>query len=280
MEEKKSINDEVDLMDYLIVLKKRKYFVMGFVCLSLFLMLIISLLIPKKYKVDSLIKLGKVNNAYTINPKNAIELLNTQLAGKAVIADLKKKKLFDKLKSFLSDTNKMPLFLRINKIKQTEQISKTDFIKIEVIFTDPQLTYEICQSLVNFIVDFGNKRINKENYLVENQIQENEESFNEINVKLNKVYAILKSLKMESQLKIGFYQNIFLESLIINLEKEQDQVHRNQYDLKKYLLKIEKFEVLNKPILPFKKFKPKIIKNLLITLIISFFLGIFLVFFL
>jgi|GEM_PF-569718 len=198
-------SDEIDLMDYLKVMIKRKQLIV-----VVFLVMIItagafSFLMPKVYKIDTVLEVGGIDGGSIEDP--------VQIVGK-----------------IQGDTYGIPVREKLGisegeypKIK-TENPKDTNLVAIEVKSSKPQLAKTILEEINNLILERHQERVRAKKELIEHNIKTTEAKIHlvesDIEKTRNKIQPIESDIKrLENKINYTEEEKKNLEAKVEALEK-------------------------------------------------------------
>lgn len=139
-EEQFEYEDEIDLMDYMKVIIKRKRLIFGVFLAMVIIAAIFSFTSPKVYKIDTTLEIGKIGGQIVEEPSQVMEKIDDGIYG-----------WFPGMK--------------------VSNPANTNLIKIEAISKDPQETKEILANINESILADHNAKINSQKNLLEKEIE-------------------------------------------------------------------------------------------------------------
>jgi len=261
-EEKKfetCIENEIDLYELFLKLKKHFKFIVGFVLVMTFVAGLISFLLPPVYKSGiALRKSGSINFEET---KAIIDYLDNLLKNK------KYKEVAKELKLPLKTVKK----LKEIKIVVDRKTKSKDVFSLEVYTYDRTLIPQVINTVLSYIKE------NSYTQMVTNQ------RLKEIDIWIKNIEADIEKLKKFKTVlynKLEDKRDLYLsfnpievEERIIDLQAKIEQLKLERELVRKVLVP------LNDPIIPDKPFKPKKAFIIAIVFISSLFMAIFLALF-
>jgi capsular polysaccharide biosynthesis protein len=145
--------DEIDLMDYVKVLLKRKLLIFGIFLAAAIAAGVFSFISPKVYKIDTTLEIGKIDNELLEGPPQLIE----EIKG-------------DVYKSFIQEK----LNLSEEKYPQikAENPKDTNLIKIEIESERPELAKNILSEISNLILKEHQEQFDQRRSKIEENIKE------------------------------------------------------------------------------------------------------------
>ena len=198
--------DEIDLMDYVVVILKKKWLI-----LSVFLLAVISagifsyFIAPKVYKIDTALEIGRIEEQSIRNPEEAKEKID-------------------------SDIYEIPVRekLKISEIKypkiETENPKGTNLIKISIESSDTQKAKNILEEINNLILAAHQETINTQKELIENNIKTLEDKIKLVESDIEKTKNKIKPMdadieRIENKIKYAEEEKNNLEAKVEALQK-------------------------------------------------------------
>jgi LPS O-antigen subunit length determinant protein (WzzB/FepE family) len=260
-------DDEIDLYDIFLVLKKRSRFILSVFLITVLAAGIVSFIMTPVYNSSFIIK-GPV--IFFANNRTA-PLISTEEQGKLIdelnnavkegmiahIADLLK----------ISADNAMKIRLLYTKIPKD---SWKNYIEIVMEIEDPTIIVSIKDGINGYLNrnEYVSERQNLTRSNLIRRKKEIQKKINEIDEFKNILTAQIKQGKREN---LGFNPMV-MERDVINLRQELN-------DIEDKIQLVKGFEIMVEPFIPEKPAKPRKILNIAAAGIISLFFGVLLVFF-
>lgn len=264
MENQEKYNDEINLLDYFNVLKKRKKLILIIVAVSVVIVVIYSLLATKIYEAKAVIMSATqqreqgsmstiamqfgISTPSTSNVSEVVSLLNSNILMEKVIKRYNLLPVFfEKGLKEIPDGNKMWHGIRYLKdIYKVKYNQKDSTIELSVEFKDPKKAADILNFILTELTDYMSseaKRVAETNkkYL-ESLIDKNTDPL--IRQKIYSLIAQQIETSMMAEVKENFA-----------------------------------FKIIDPPKVPDKKIKPKRRMNIILSFVISLFAGVFIAFF-
>lgn len=266
MDQQESIQgdyDEIDLMDYLKVMIKRKWLILIIFILSAIAAGIFSYLSPKIYKIDTSLEVGKVAEKIVEAPSQVVEKIKGDVYGGLIREKLK-----------ISEEE-------YPKIK-AENPKDTNLIKIEIESAKPDLAKDILGKINNSILAEHQEKIKIKKELLEKDIER-------IKIKVASEEEEKKNLeaKVEALEKVLPYQEtpgsqfaLFdTKEKLENKKQEIENLYLKINSLEGSLEDIRPTKIIKSPTVSEEPIKPKPLLNIVIAAVLGLFVGIFLAFF-
>ena len=255
--------EEIDLMDYVKVLLKRKRLIFVLFFLAVILAGVFSFLMPKVYKIDTSLEIGSIGGQVVEAPGQVVEKIKGDVYGILVREKLGiSEKEYPKMKA--------------------ENPKDTNLVKIEVESDKPELVKTILEETNNLILKEHQEKIEVKKGLLENDIERLktktlslEEEKKNLEAKVEALQKILPYQETPGSQFALFDTKEKLEKKkqeIENLYLEINSLQRTSEDIK--LTKIVKIPTISE-----KPVKPKLVLNIVIAGVLGIFIGVFLVFF-
>ena len=259
MQEQNYQNDEINLMDYIRVIIKRKKIVVSIFIICVAAAMIVSFRMsrmPKVYQIDSTVRTGSIGGSlFTVNE---------------VIEKLKNRNL---LQSTISEINRDITVEGLKNTIKIESIKGTNLFKLQMEFTEPDLAINILNKIESEFVSDGNIVYEKNITLVKERIQS-------LYMRKENVSEQIKVLNQKiSNNKIG-PDYPFIQDTLTNYETIYSNLSEAEYSLRKGLLSAKNFKIIELPAKSTNPInKPKIRQMIIISAVVGLMLGIFIAFF-
>ncbi len=257
--------DEIDLYELWLILKKRWKYVFGTTLLFIIAAVIYIFAATPIYKIDFSVKLpiDPLKEKLILSAQETKVYLNNlnSLIENHEYGELSKKLKLDK-----------KLLKHLVKVNANTQRGDTSFVSISVDYKDKDPKFE--NSIANAILNYLNsnpllqEKIKLEKDTLLQNIQQTQKKLEELS-KLRQL--IIKRLKNSRGNIIGF-NVVDIENLIYVLEISLD-------DYKSKLKELKGYTILTSPSIPTKPYKPKKALILAVASVSGLFLGIFIAFF-
>ena len=288
--------DEIDLMDYVKVILKRKGMIFGIFFIAVLSAAAFSFYMPKVYKIDTGLEIGVIE----IKEKG-VELVEapTQVVGK-IDGDVYGISVREKLE--ISET-------QYPKIK-TENPKDTNLVNIEIESSEPEKAKQILQEINQLIltehqekVKIKKELLEKNIELLKKDIEVVQRNIERIRIKIgslqkervvleNKVVALQKILVYQQtpgtqfalfdtqeklQQKIQEIEDRYLE--INSLETKINSLQNQINSLQNTIETIQATKIVKSPAVSENPVKPRPLLNIVIACVLGLFIGTFLAFF-
>ena len=233
-------NDEINLMDYIKVIIKRKKLIIGIFIICVVATTIVSFRMPKVYQIDSTARIGSIGGSL-FSVGEMIEKTKNRNLLQSVIQEI--------------DTN-----ITVESLKEAVKIEKvegTNFLKVQMESVEPGIAIDILNKIESKLVLDGNEFYEKNITLINERIQE-------LHARKENVS---KQIKMLNQNTLTNYETIYSE------------LSAAEYSLKKNLLLANNFKIIESPAKSINPIKPKKKQMVTISAVVGLMLGIFIAFF-
>jgi len=269
--------DEIDLMDYVKVLLKRKWLILAIFLSAAIVAEVFSFLMPKVYKIDTALEIGQVAGVPIEDPGQVVEKIKGDVYG-----------IFAREKLGIPE-EKYP------KIK-TENPKDTRLISLAIESAEPQQAKNILEEINNLILAEQQEKIKVKKGLLENNIEVAKKDIERIKAKIGFLEEERKNLeaKVEALQKILPYQQdpgtqFALFDTKEKLEQKKQEIE-NRYleinslenqinSLQGQIEDIRPTQVIESPTVSASPIKPRPLLNIVIAAILGLFIGVFLAFF-
>lgn len=259
---------EINLMDYVKVIIKRKQMIFGVLLVVLIAVAVYSFFIcPKVYKIDTLIKIGKIGGTLIEEPGQLLEEIKAGAYNFPIIEKLN-----------LSEGI-------IPKIK-IESPAGTDLLIIKTESSTPEIDKTILEELNNLILIEHSKKFETRKELVKKDIERLKNKtalLEEEKINLEKKEKSLEWLSPYERVKEQFTGSLFtlydVKEKLSARKQEIENLYREINSLEGSLLEnIQPTKVLKSPTISEKPIKPRPVLNIVIGAVLGIFLGVFFAF--
>lgn len=276
--------DEINLINYVKVILKRKWLIFFVFMVVIIAAIIISFLMPKVYKINTSLQMVKGGATQIIGK------INGDTYGVFVRNDLK------------IPENQYP------KIK-ADNPKDTNLINIEIDSSEKEFAKSILEKINNLIISENQEEIKSEKELIDKNIQllkQNIETSKKETERINTKIGFLKEEKNNLEAKVDALQKVLLyqqdpgtqfalfntkeelankkqeiENAYLQINSIEEKINsiQNQIDsLLIQLSQIKPIEVIKAPIISENPISPKPLLNIIIAGVLGLFIGIFLAF--
>jgi len=239
---------EINLIDYIKVILKRKKLVFMVFLVVIVMVGAYSFLMPKVYRVDSVLEIGKLNGK-----ERTLEDLN-QLAQK--------------------------IKLEYPQVS-VENPKETNLLVIEIHSSDPWQAKAILQEINNKVLQVHQKKFNAEKEIFEQEITRIENKVNSLKQEEKNLQAKIDALEKTAVYYHTPGSQFALYSAKEKLEKKKQEIedlYSEINSLKASLQEIKPTQIVKQPSISDKPIKPKWLLNIAFAIVLGLFLGIFLAF--
>ena len=283
--------EEIDLMDYVKVILHRKWLILGIFFGAVIIAGILSWYLPKVYKIDTFLEVGKITGEVIEVPGHVVEKINGDVYGNTVKGKLN-----------ISEENWPKITVENQK--------DTNLIIMEIDSTKPQQAKNILEVMNDLILTEHQEKIKSKKELLENNIKllENDieiskKDIERVKIKISsleeerknleaKVDTLQKILPFQQDLGTQFAlfdakekleqkrQEIEDRYLEINSLENQTNSLQNQINtLRDQIDNIINTAVIKVPTISTRPIRPRLVLNVIIAGILAIFIGVFLAFF-
>lgn len=305
------MNDyEVNLIDYVKVILKRKKLIFFIFVLAIIAVFVFSLLSPKIYEIDTSLEIGKINKDLIENPEQLIEKIdndvyNTEYINidKIAVSNPKGTKLvrmkiesadYQKAKSILEEISNSILKEHLEKIDAQKDLIQKDIEKLEnkikLVDSNIKRTQNKIGPIKSDVKRIENKIIHagQEQKNLESKINALEEVM--VYDQTPGTQFALFDAKEKLENKRKEVENLYLSinSLertiedyniqVNNLEAGKEDLRLRINSLNKFLQEIEPTKIVKRVTISKYPIRPRILLNTAIAAVLGIFLGIFLAF--
>lgn len=254
---------EIDLREYILLVWKHKFFIVGLMILAVLLSFLFSTFImAPSYETKAKIQLSNFEGLYS-EPNTAVQLLTSTGLMREVMKDLETEMSAAKLNSY------------INNNLSVSQIGETSIISISVQNNEAELTLEIAERLIN-------KFKNDSNDYFQAKIESEREFISDLKGELAEINNNIENNKglIEESREAGDYENT---SLLIqentSLQNSRKELRMLIEERESELLSFYPLEVLDAPYLPEDPVSPNVKLNVAIAAVLALMLAVFIIFF-
>ncbi len=311
--------EEIDLMDYVKVLLKRKWTIFGIFLVAAIAAGIFSFILPKVYKIDTFLEIGQIAGEAVEVPGQVIEKIKVDVYGIFVREKLGiPEEKYPKIKTENpKETNLITLVIESAKTPESKNILEkiNNLIldehqekiktKKELIEQDIKTTEEKIKLVESDIEKTKNKTkpINEDIERIENKIENANEEKKNLEAKIEALQKILPyqqdpgtqfalfDTKEKLANKKQEIENLYLTINALRRSKEDLEVQINSLKtnieslnaqinaLRASLDEIKPTQVIKSPTVSGEPIKPRPVLNIVIAAVLGLFVGVFLAFF-
>ena len=255
MQEQNYHDDEINLMDYIKVIIKRKITIIGVLIICVVATTIISFRMPKVYQVNSTVRIGTIGGSLF-----SVE----EIREKAKNRNL--------LQSVISEIDKNITVESFKKAIKIENIKGTSFLRLQMESTEPDVVVNVLNKIESKLVLEGNEIYEKNMTLINERIQE-------LRLRKENVSKQIEMLNQKiSNNKTGSNYPL-IQNTLTNYETIYSELSETGYLLKKDLLAAKNFKIIELPAKSINPIKPNKRQMVTISAILGLMLGIFIAFF-
>ncbi len=259
-------DEEIDLWEYFLVLKKRLKLIFGIFVIAVLLTGIISYLMTPVYRSSFIIKVPTI----TPSPTKEMPIISTTETERLIksLNDLRNEESFKDLSEKL--LIKEEKARQIASLKAKTLRNEKHSVEISLDVHNPVLIKEISDGIMKFLNQnqYVIDKISSERDRLINLKEEFEPRIKEMERVKN---AIIEQIRKQGMKNLSFNP--------VEMERELINLKQRLMDIEKNSKLIKGFEILSEPVIPKKPVKPKKALNIAIAGITSLFFGIFLAFF-
>ena len=245
---------EIDLCEYLIIIKKRKKLLLGIVLLSLIAATVIQILKPKEFEANAIIKLDTIIN---IPKEESMQVLKrTQIP-----------------ESYFRNKTGSAGSLDVKII--TEDIPNSNLIKLRVLYSDTNAALNICNYVATSFLDSRNKTYHEAVSFLNDRIQDLNSRNKGINLTMESLRKKIMSYSRSSSISgtasyikaLADYENIY------------NALDNEMFGLITKLSNSSESRLIGPPLLNKNLLKPDFIKGLITAGLLGLLAGILIIFF-
>ena len=279
--------DEIDLMDYVRVILKRKVFILALFLIAIIAAGIFSFLSPKTYKIDTILEIGKVGENIVESPEQLIGRIEGDVYGVLIRAKLN------------IPEAEYPII-------KTENPKDTSIIKIKIESKDINLSRKVLDEKNELIIADHQEKIELEKEILNKKIETTEENIKILEKDIERVEIKITSLEQEQknlEAKIDALEGVLIYQqdpgtqfalfdakekleakkqeienryLDINALKNQINDLELQIDsLKKQMKNVQPTSIIKTPTVSEEPIRPRPFLNMAIAGILGLFVGVF-----
>ena len=256
--------DEIDLMEYINVIIRRKKLILGIFLAAVGIAVIVNLRMPKVYEVTSTIQLGSLNGPLIKNEDAKAIILN-QNALLSVINELNLKTIPDGLQKDI----------------KVSDISGTELLKIQITYPGIDTALKINDAITKPLIAEGQSIYKERTSIISERLKELYEAIKNAEgdiVRTQNLIMNIPSSKDITQAEVSL-RMIILQNTLPQYENNLAGLRNQRNDLQIMLFNSRDFKVFDAPIRPKKPVGPKKTQNVILVGILSLMFGVFLAFF-
>jgi len=196
--------DEINLMDYVLVLLRRKGLIFGIFLIAVIAAGIFSRFAPKIYEIDTSLEVGKVGGTIIEDPLQVKEKIENNIYESSVREKLGIEDEYPKVKA--------------------ENVEDTNLVKVKIESADPELSKNILTETNNLILAEHQEKIKSQKELIENNIETTQDKIKLVESDIEKTKNKIKPLendikRVENKIEYSEEEKTNLEAKIEALEK-------------------------------------------------------------
>lgn len=264
--------DEVDLMDYILIIKKRWKFILFFVLIVLIITLNISFFWPKTYESSSVIQLGNIGGEIysSAESKNLIEssIILSPVIEKIYAGNPTNVEQFRK-SSLVVDT--------VSEKMGVVQIQPISYISIKTIANKPQQAKEINEAIIDQFFNYTLPEYETGLKLMTEDLKETEETISQLNLDIFKLNSNIDTLSSQQLSSEGISKATLLRNLVFDYTNKLISEKDEKFLIQESLNKKREFKIISYPYVPSERASPSIRFNLSVAFILGLLFSIIIV---
>lgn len=266
MADKQYPDDEIDLIDYIRIMIKRKKIILTIFLLCVITATIISFLMPKVYETSAIIEIGSIATpASGSMPISASTLL---ISKDEAIQKIQAKKILNSAIQKLNLTANESMLIKMIK---TEDVIKTNLIKLKIQHANPDLAVKICNAIAHSFIQQSKESQNKKLSFVKEEIDRLEKRNKIIEKEMGNNNKLIQSQAVNSNFSL-------MQNTLSNYEAILLELNEKIYSLRKELIDLRQFEIWE-PAVTAQNIKPNKKLNIAISAVLGLMIGILVAFF-
>ncbi len=259
MSERQYSDDETDLRDYIKVMIKRKKIILAIFLICVATTTVISFLTPKVYEATTTISIS-----IPIDIPIPIGTPMPLISKEEVVQKLKTEKV---LKPIIQTLNLNIDEFTLEKMISIENIKNTNFLRLKIQYSNPQLSVKICDAIADYFIQQCNESRDKKILLIKEEINKLEKRSKIVEEEMQKFGPMLPSQTSNSDF-------VMLQNALSNYETTFLNLSGRIYSLKQALMDYTKFEVFKSTTMS-QNVKPNKRLNITVSAILGLMVGIF-----
>jgi capsular polysaccharide biosynthesis protein len=258
--------EEINLREYINVLIKRKWLIIGIFLIAVLVAWIVSyFVLSPVYQSTTIFKIAQVNDKFIFN-----------------LSDIENRIKSDQiLQEVIKELNLDVLPVELTNLIRIQNLDNSGFVKITTENTSPEKARDITLSMTNqFIIENSKyyqekiKVLLEEKQLLDRQVELERGKIDEAEkLRLDIIDSDGLSLT-EKQIQINLLLNYSTQ-----IREHYNELVNQRYALENQILNSDNFEIINYPSIPNNPIKPNKKLNLVIAGVLGLFIGIFIAFF-
>lgn len=263
--------DEIDLMGYVKVLLKRKRLILGIFLGMTILAGVLSFLLPKVYKIDTSLEVGRIEQEVVEPPWQVVQKIESDVYGIQI-----REKLGIPERKYPKIKVENPVDTRL-----AYQPVGTSLVIIKIESSKTQQAKNILNKIDNLVLEEHQEKIEAKKELLEKDIER-------LTAKITSSEEEKKNLeaKVEALQKVLPYQETPGSQFALFDTKEKLETKKREIEdlylqvnsLKRSLEDIQQTKIVKNPTVSEKPVRPKLLLNIVIAAIFGLFTGVFLAF--
>jgi len=255
-------NNDINLMDYLKVIKKRKNAIFYTILLFIIIVAVYNFKSPKSFQGVTSLEIGLIDNQPIESPVSLIGKIRSDVYGSAIREKLNITK------------NNYP---KIN----SENPTYTNLIQIKVESINPEVLRNVLEEMNNLILEDHQGKIKSETDFYNTNITRLKNkiaSLEEENKNLIAQITLMEKTPLQEQTPASQFA-FFSTKEKLEINKQQiDDLYLQINSLEKYLNQIKSTKIIDEPNVSEISMKIKLVSNVIKAAILGIFVGVFLVF--
>lgn len=259
---------EIDLMDYVKVLFKRKKLLIGIIIFSILCGLAYTLLSSSTYKTEAILKPGRVGGSILEQPEETIAVLEQRSTLKEVLNNIDTEiEAKDKVK-------------KLQEILTFEKPEKINLITISAENSSPEVAIQSVQASSNLVIERHKDLFDQREKALEEKISNTKEEITTYEKEVEDINEQIEILERNTNYLEG--QGLALQGYLTSLRSAQSKLDGAKNRLAN--LELQKAESKNTQIVAsaadsLEEIQPRLLLNLAISGFLGVFVSIFIVFF-
>lgn len=263
---------EIDLKEYLYILFKNRYLIIGIIILSLLSGFVVSkYAMTNIYSVQSTIRLTNLKSSIYSDSSTVSRMIKSRNFLQEVNGNFDMNLDEDYIDRLLSENNN---FLVI------DSNNNSPFIEINLRGEEPNKITNLANNISNYFISQSEINVRKKEKVLRDHLtslQNEKENVNNLNGNLNKLISNISSLNSENQVEINYLQNTLFDIKKSVNEFSFDTTNQI-YEVRSELSNINQAYIVSGAEIPENPSEPNIKLNIAIATVLGLFLSIFIVF--
>lgn len=250
------LEDRIDLRDYLRVIVKRKWIILGIVCVGIFTALLVSFTLPEVYQASVTIQNGFIEEPLIKNSE-AQEMIKSDYFLAPVVKKLVIENDIEKLKNLI----------------KFENIEGADYFKLKVEYQhkNKDIVLKFWHAVADAYVECGNLIYQQRSGLINRYIKELDNQINFIKSDNQDIRGIIKSylLKKEGNEAEISYRISFQQNILTAFQADLTSLLSQKNNLELTIMKSKDFKIIDFPYESQVPIRPNKKRNIIIAGFIS-----------